>query len=102
MKKKLYNERRIYRSRKWEYLFDDDDKTAWIVKGYIGRYKRFRISNSVEIDGQSYTITCMELGAFNHPRTLRHLSIPDSIEYVDEDEFTFMPKLRSIHIGKGV
>lgn len=100
--KGYYNERRIYRSRKWVYLLDDFDKTARIVKGRIGRCKRFRIPVSVEIDGQIYTITSIEIGAFNHPETLRHLTIPDSIEYVDEDEFTFMPRLRSIHIGKGV
>lgn len=99
---KPYNERRIYRSRKWEYLLDDDDKTAWIVKGHIGRCKRFLIPECVDADGQSYTITSIELGAFNRPKTLKHLAIPDSIEYVDEDEFIFMTNLRSVYIGKGI
>lgn len=102
MKSKPYNERRFYRSRNWAYLLDDDDRTAWIVKGHIGRCKRFRIPDSVDVDGQIFTITSVEMGSFNHPNTLRHLTIPDSIEYVDEDAFIFMPKLRSIHIGKGV
>lgn len=96
------NQRRSFHRKRWCYLLDDFDKTAWIVKGRIGRCKRFRIPDSVEIDGQIYTITSIEIGAFNHPETLRHLVIPDSVEYVDEDEFTFMPRLRSIHIGKGV
>lgn len=102
LKSKPYNERRIYRSGKWEYLLDDDDKTAWIVKGHIGRCKRFRIPDSIVIDGKNYTITSIELGAFNNPKTLKHLVIPDSIEYVDEDVFIFMTNLQSVYIGKGV
>lgn len=99
---KPFNERRLYRSKRWAYLLDDDDKTAWIVKGHIGRCRRYRVPESIDVDGQRYTITSIEIDAFNRPRTLRHLTIPDSIEYVDEDVFTFMPKLRSIHIGTGV
>lgn len=79
MNSKPFNERRFYSSRNWAYLLDDDDKTAWIVKGHIGRRKRFRIPNSVDVDGQIYTITSIEMGAFNNPNTLRHLTIPDSI-----------------------
>lgn len=102
MKSKPYNERRLYRNGNWIYLLDDDDRTAWIVKGHIGRSKRFRVPDRIDVDGHNYTITSIEMRAFNHPRTLRYLSIPDSIEYVDEDVFIFMPKLQSIHIGKGV
>lgn len=102
MQSKPYNKCRLFKFKNWSYLLDDDDKTAWIAKGHIGRCKRYKIPNSVDIDGKRYTITSIEMGAFNNPRTLRHLSIPDSIEYVDEDEFLFMSKLRSIYIGKGL
>lgn len=102
MKSKPYNERRLYRCRNWKFLLDDEDKTAWIVRGHIGRCKRFRIPESIEVNGRNYTITSIEMGAFNNPKTLRHLTIPDSIEYVDEDEFICLPTLRSIHVGKGV
>ena len=102
MQSKPYNKRRLFKFKNWSYLLDDDAKTAWIAKGHIGRCKRYKIPNSVDIDGKRYTITSIEMGAFNNPRTLRHLSIPDSIEYVDEDEFLFMSKLRSIYIGKGL
>ncbi|MCQ2286908.1 MAG: leucine-rich repeat domain-containing protein [Bacteroidales bacterium] len=102
LKSKPYNERRLYRTQKWSFLLDDDDNSAWIVKGHIGRCKKFQIPKSIEIDGRRYEITSIEIGAFNSPKTLRHLSIPDSIEYVDEDEFIFMPNLRSIYVGKGV
>lgn len=102
MQSKPYNERRMFSFKNWCYLLDDGDRTAWIVKGHIGRCKRYRIPKCVEIEGKSYTVTSIEMGAFNNPRTLRHLIIPDSIEFVDEDEFLFLPKLRSIYIGKGV
>lgn len=102
LKSKPYNEQRYYHRKRWGYLLDDNDKTAWVVKGHIGRCKRFRIPDSIEIDGKNYTVTSIELGAFNNPKTLRHLTIPDSIEYVDEDEFVFLNNLRSVYVGKGV
>lgn len=97
-----YSKRRFYRCRNWCYLLDEEDRTAWIVRGHIGRSKRFRIPECVEFEGQCYVITSIEPGAFNNPRTLRHLVIPDRIKYVDDDEFIFLPKLRSIYIGKGI
>jgi hypothetical protein len=56
----------------------------------------------VDIDGVRYTIASIELGAYKCPRTLQHLIFPDTIEYIDEDEFCCLPNLRSVHIGKGV
>lgn len=41
LKSKPYNERRLYRTQKWSFLLDDDDNSAWIVKGHIGRCKKF-------------------------------------------------------------
>lgn len=57
MQSKPYNERRLFKFKNWSYLLDDDDKTAWIAKGHIGRCKRYKIPNSVDIDGKRYTIT---------------------------------------------
>ena len=57
MQSKPYNKRRLFKIKNWSYLLDDDDKTAWIAKGHIGRCKRYKIPNSVNIDGKRYTIT---------------------------------------------
>lgn len=97
----LYS-RRKYRHKKFVYLLDDEEKTAWIAQGHIGRGKRYRIPEFVMVDGERYSIESVEIGAFNHPRTLRHLVVPDSIEYVDGDVFHNLSNLRSVYIGKGV
>ena len=52
MQSKPYNKRRLFKIKNWSYLLDDDDKTAWIAKGHIGRCKRYKIPNSVNIDGK--------------------------------------------------
>lgn len=64
MQSKPYNKRRLFKFKNWSYLLDDNDKTAWIAKGHIGRCKRYKIPNSVDIDGKRYTITSIEMGAF--------------------------------------
>ena len=97
----LYS-RRKYRQKKFVYLLDDEEKTAWIDKGHIGRGKRYRIPKLVMVDGERYSIESVEFGAYNNPRTLRHLVVPDHIKYVDEAVFCFMKNLRSVYIGKGV
>lgn len=100
---KTAEERRVYRQKGWEYLLDDDDHTAWINKGHIGRRRRFRVPDHVIVDGQEYTITSVELFAFKWKvKTLRHLVIPDTVTYVDEDAFCYNPHLRSVYLGKGV
>ena len=94
--------RREYRQGRFVYLLDDNDRTAWIQSGHIGRCKTYRVPSSVDIEGVRYTITSVELGAYKCPRTLQHLIFPDTIEYIDEDEFCYLPNLRSVHLGKGV
>lgn len=96
------NNRQFYRNGKWSYLLDDDVKTARIVKGHIGRCKRFRIPESVEVDGERYKIVSVEIDAFNKAKCLKHLVIPDSIEFIDEYNFSSLPSLRSIYVGKGL
>lgn len=95
-------ERRTYRQGRFVYLLDDNDHTAWIQSGHIGRCRSYHIPSYVDVDGARYTITSVELGAYKCPRTLQHLIFPDTIEYIDEDEFSHLPNLRSVHIGKGV
>jgi len=86
-----------------EYLLNDEARTAWIVKGpRIGRHRRYRIPDSVVISGKTYIVESVEMGAFKRAKCLRHLVVPDSIEYLDEYNFSSLPQLRSIYIGKGL
>ncbi len=94
--------RREYKQGRFVYLLDDDEKTAWIKEGHIGRCRRYRLPDHVMIDGERYTVESVELGAYNYPRTLHHLMIPDTFIYVDEDTLFGLDNLRSVHIGKRV
>ena len=96
------DERREYRQDGFVYLLDDEEKTAWIKQGRIKRCHRYRLPDYVMIEGERYTVESVEAGAYNRPRTLRHLVIPDSIHYVDEDAFYCQNNLRSVFIGKSV
>lgn len=96
----LYS-RRKYKQGKFVYLLDDDEKTAWIEKGHIGRCRKYRLPDHVMIDGERYTIESVEAGAYNKSRTLRNLVIPDTFNYVDEWAFD-CDNLRSVYIGKGL
>ena len=93
--------RREYKQGKFVYLLDDKEKTAWIAKGHIGRCRRYRLPDHVMIDGERYTVESVEAGAYNRPRTLRHLIIPDTFNYVDEWAF-LCDNLSSVYIGKGL
>jgi len=95
-------QRREHRQGRFVWLLDDTDRTAWIKKGHIGRCRTYHVPDHVVIEGVKYTVTSIEICAFNSPRTLKHLVIPDSITYVDEDVFCCLPNLRSACIGKGV
>ena len=92
--------RRKYRQGKFVYLLDDEEKTAWIDKGHIGRCRSYRLPEHVMIDGERYTIESVKIGAFYIPGTLRHLVIPNSINYIDENAFscpdTLLGKVLSI------
>lgn len=94
--------RRKYKQGKFLYLLDDEEKTAWIAKGHIGRCKRYRLPDHVMVDGERYTVESVEMGAFNHPRTLRHLVIPDTFVFVDCDTLYGLGNLHSVYIGKRV
>lgn len=96
-------ERRLYSDRKCEYLLNDAERTAWIIRGSrIGRRRRYRVPNTVDVGGVAYKINSIEIGAFRNAKCLKHLVIPDSIEFVDEHNFSSSPSLRSIYIGKGL
>lgn len=84
------------------YLVDESSSAALIKKGRIGRRKKYRVPSKVAINGVEYTIDGIYFGAFRGNRVIHHLTIPDSITYLDEDAFRTMPNLRSAHIGKGV
>ena len=96
----LYS-RREYKQGKFVYLLDDEEKTAWIAKGHIGRCRRYRLPDHVMVDGERYTVESVGAGAYGSPRTLRHLVFPDTFTYVDEWAF-HCNNLRSVYIGKGL
>ena len=97
------SERRNYKQGGCEYLLNDEERTAWIVKGpRIGRRRRYRIPNCVIINGEHYDIESVEIGAFKKAKCLKHLIVPDSIIFIDEYNFSSLPNLRSIYIGKGL
>lgn len=96
------NMERLYCNKGYKYILNDNNYTAKIVKGHIGRVVTYRIADHVIVDGIRYEIDSIAAGAYNHPRSLKHLIIPDSIVYLDEDTLNFLPNLRSIHIGKGL
>lgn len=91
---------RTYRHKSWEYILIEEDHTAWITNGRTGRHRRFRVHNHIEVDGVRYTIT--RIDDLRWSKTLRHISIPDSVTYVDETVFLGFPNLRSIYLGSGV
>ena len=96
-------ERRTVSRDGFEYLLDDDDRTAWIKEGNSGGARVYVMPEKVEIDGVTYTITSVELNAYNTllDTGLEELYIPDSYEYFDELAFGRSP-LRKIRLGKGI
>jgi len=84
------------------YLVDESSSAALIKKGRIGRRRKYRVPSKVAINGVEYTIDGIDYGAYRRNKTIRHLIIPDTITYLDEDAFGAMPNLRSAYIGKGV
>ena len=95
-------ERRELKLNGYVYSIDEATCTAWIKKGRIGRRKKYRVPSKVAINGVEYTIDGIYFGAFRGNRVIHHLTIPDTITYLDEDAFGAMPNLRSAYIGKGV
>lgn len=95
-------ERRAVKQNGNVYLIDESTRTALIKKGRIGRRKKYRVPSKVAINGVEYTIDGIYFGAFRGNRVIHHLTIPDTITYLDEDAFGAMPNLRSAYIGKGV
>ena len=100
---KAYNERRRVRQGEFEYLVDDDDRTAWIYKGNSGGAKVYTLPETAVIDGVPYTITSVEIGAYGteSDSLIEELYIPDCYEYLDEESFRASP-IKVLHIGKGL
>ena len=67
------SKRRNYKHGGCEYLLNDEERTAWIVKGpRIGRCHRYRIPNHVIVNGERYDIERVEIDAFEKAKSLRH------------------------------
>lgn len=93
---------RLHCNKGFEYNLDDEKHTAEITRGHIGRCHSYRIPDHLLVDGIRYTVDSVGFGAYNYPRTLKHLIIPDSITYLDHDSFCDLPNLRSVHIGSNL
>lgn len=100
---KSWEERRRLRVGEFEYLLDDDDLTAWITAGSSDGGSIYTLPEKVDIDGVTYRITSMDLGAYESEgdANVEELFIPDSYEFFDEFNFCRSP-LKVIHIGKGM
>ena len=99
---KSYDERRTVKSGSFTFLVDDDDLTAWISGGDTGGNRIYTLPETVCLDGRTYRITSVEIGAFSCEENLEELFIPDCFEYIDEGSFSGCGKLRVVHIGKGL
>lgn len=99
---KTYEERRRVCQGDFEYLVDDDDRTAWIGEGHCSGARVYTMPEKVTIDGVEYTITSAEIGAFRtpHDTNLEEVYFPDSYEYFDEYTFCDSP-VRKVRLGKG-
>lgn len=89
-------------SRPWEFDTDETGRTVKIIRGHIGRCKTFRIPQNVIIDGVVYQVKSVDLCAFNSPRTLKRLIIPDGVQFVDECNFNHCENLKVVYMGKYV
>lgn len=100
---KSWEQRRRLRVGEFEYLLDDDDLTAWITVGTSKGARVYTLPERVDIDGVTYQITSMEIGAYGSEEeaNVEELYIPDCYEFFDEYNFDQSP-LKTIHIGKGM
>ena len=89
------------RTRRCAFRLDDESRTACITSCRPGRCIRYKLPEQVIVDGVTYTVTEVEAN-MNWSHTLRHLVIPDSVRYVDEDCLYGLSNLRSVYVGKGV
>ena len=92
----------LLRTRRCVFQLDDENRTACIISCRPGRCKRYKLPEQVIADGVTYRVVSIEIEGMKWMRTLRHLVIPDSFNYVDEDCMHGLPNLRSVHVGKGV
>ena len=98
---KSYEERRRYKINGWEYLLDDDDHTAWIQDGIIGKKRIYTLPTTLTVDGVPYVIQSVELGAFYQENYIEKLIVPDCYIYIDSEAFHDCNRLKSVVIGKG-
>lgn len=100
---KGYYERRRFRSGDFEYLLDDDDRTAWIDKGCSGGARVYSLPETALVEGIVYKVTGVEVHGFNTQGDcqIEELFIPDNCEYIDELSFRQAP-VKTLHIGKGL
>lgn len=79
-------------------LFND---TAIIID-YIGNNKELIIPSSISVNGFSYTVTTIEIGAFSNCAFLESIKLPNTIILINDVAFALCTSLTSIVIPSNV
>lgn len=79
-------------------LFND---TAIIID-YIGNNKELTIPSSISVNGFSYTVTIIEIGAFSNCAFLESIKLPNTIISINDLAFALCTSLTSVVIPSSV
>jgi len=98
----MENTETIQLGSKGTYLLNHETGRARILQiPRIKRRKRYRIPEHINYNGKRYIIDEIDICEWRG-KCVKHIVIPNTIEYLDPDSFCGCPNLRSIYIGKGV
>ena len=86
----------------WVYELDDKELTAGIYTGHADGQEILTLPTEIMVDGIAYTVTSIELGAFDSENSIKELIIPDTYEFVERYAFENCNNLRRVKIGTGL
>ncbi|MBO7433030.1 MAG: leucine-rich repeat protein [Salinivirgaceae bacterium] len=72
------------------------------VTGYIGTRTSITIPDTVEIDGKTYTVTCIGESAFRNCEKITSITIPNTITDINYGAFSYCRNLTAINIPNSV
>ena len=92
----------IYPQGQYIYKVHDEDEASIVgLNSNTAFDGHAKIPATVAIDGKTYTVTNIENGAFNGDSRLLTVTIPKTLEYVDESAFTGCDQLYDISVEAG-